>query len=81
MPARKTPEEMEISERIRLARVLVRFKHSRNANYELNDLLADMTDDHALELQTGGLKQLAEGTLEGLIKDVADTGDVNRGTE
>ena len=72
---------MEIAERIRLARVLVRCKHSRAANYELNDLLADMTDSHNLELATGGLKQIAPGTLEGLIKDIADTYDVNRGVE
>lgn len=81
MPVRRTPEEMEIAARIKVARSLVRLKHSLDADRELNDLLADMTESHALELQTGGLKQLAPGTLDAIIRGVADTEDVNRGTE
>lgn len=75
MPVRKTPEEMEFNDRISLQRTLVRWKYSRLARHELNGLLADMTEAHALELSTGGLKQIAPGTLEGLIKDVADLPD------
>lgn len=79
MPNRKTPEEMAFAARIKAARTLVRLDYSIQADYRLNDLLADMTDDHNLELATGGLKQLAEGTLEKVIAEVADVGDVNRG--
>ena len=72
MTVRKTPEEMAFAARIKTARTLVRLKHSLDADRELNMLLADMTEDHNLELQTGGLKQLAPGTLEEAIKEVAD---------
>lgn len=72
MPARKTPEEMAFATRIKVARSLTRLKHSIEADYELNALLADMTDDHNKELQTGGLKELGPGTLDQVIKDVAD---------
>lgn len=81
MPTRKTPEEMAFAARIKAARTLTRLKHSINADYELNDLLADMTDDHNLELATGGLKALGSGHLDKVISDIADTGDVNRGVE
>ena len=77
MPTRKTPEEMAFAARIKTARSLVRLKHSIEADYELNALLADMTEDHALELQTGGLKQLEPGTLEKVIADVADVSNDN----
>lgn len=72
MPVRKTPEEVAFAARIKTARTLVRLKHSLEADRELNMLLADMTEDHNLELQTGGLKQLGVGTLDDLIKEVAD---------
>lgn len=75
MPTRKTPEEMAFAARIKTARTLVRLKHSIEADYELNALLANMTDEHQHELQTGGLKELAPGTLDGVIKDVADLND------
>jgi len=75
MPARKTPEEMAFAARIKTARTLVRLKHSLMADQELNMLLADMTEDHNLELQTGGLKQLSPGTLEAVIKEVADVSE------
>ena len=75
MPTRKTPEEMAFAARIKTARTLVRLKHSIEADYELNTLLANMTDEHQHELQTGGLKELAPGTLDGFTKDVADLAD------
>jgi hypothetical protein len=79
MPSRKTPEEMAFAARIKTARTLVRLKHSLEADMELNNLLADMTEGHNLELHSGGLKILQPGTLEKVIEDVADTEDVNRG--
>jgi len=75
MPTRKTPEEMAFAARIKTVRTLVRMKHSIEADYELNALLADMTDEHHHELQTGGLKELGAGTLDGVIKEVADLND------
>jgi len=75
MPVRKTPEEMALMRRLKVARSLVRLKHSLDADLELNGLLADITEDHNTELQTGGLKELAPGTLDGLIKEVADAKD------
>lgn len=75
MPTRKTPEEMAFASRVKVARTLTRLKHSLAADYELNGLLADMTDEHNHELQTGGLKELAPGTIEGFLKDVADLND------
>ena len=72
MPTRKTPEEMAFAARIKTARTLVRLKHSLEADRELNALLADMTESHALELQTGGLKELGPGSLEQVIREVAD---------
>lgn len=81
MPTRKTPEEMAFAARIKTARTLVRLKHSLEADRELNSLLADMTESHALELHSGGLKQLEPDALSNVIKQVADTDDVNRGVE
>ena len=75
MTVRKTPEEMAFAARIKAARTLTRLKHSIAADYELNDLLADMTEDHNAELQTGGLKRLGAGTLEDIIKGIADVPD------
>lgn len=72
MPTRKTPEEMAFAARIKTARTIVRLKHSIEADYELNALLADMTDDHNKELQSGGLKELEPGALDQVIKGVAD---------
>lgn len=72
MPTRKTPEEMAFAARIKTARTIVRLKHSIEADYELNALLADMTDDHNKELQSGGLKELGPGVLDQVIKGVAD---------
>lgn len=75
MPTRKTPEEMAFAARIKAARTLTRLKHSIAADYELNGLLADMTEEHALELQIGGLKVLEDGALEKVIRDIADLDD------
>lgn len=72
MPARKTEEEMALAARIKVARTVVRLKHSLQADAELNVLLNQISDDHNTELQTGGLKQLNAGTLDQLIKDVVD---------
>lgn len=72
MPTRKTPEEMAFAARIKTARTLTRLKHSLAADYELNGLLADMTEAHALELQTGGLQSLEDGALDKVIREVAD---------
>jgi hypothetical protein len=72
MPVRKTPEEMALARRLKVARSLVRLKHSLDADLELNGLLADISDDHALELQTGGLKELGAGTLDEIIKGISE---------
>ena len=72
MPVRKTPEEMALKDRIKVARSIVRLKHSLAADHELNGLLADITEDHNRELQTGGLKELNPGMLDGMLKDIAD---------
>lgn len=79
MAVRKTPEEMALARRLKVARSLVRLKHSLAADEELNGLLADITDDHNLELATGGLKEIGPGTLDEVIAGIADTDDVNRG--
>jgi hypothetical protein len=75
MPNRRTPEEIEFAARIKVARSLVRLRHSLEADRELNGLLADITEDHQHELQSGGLKRLPDGYLSGIIKDVADVED------
>lgn len=79
MAKRKTPEEMALQTRIKIARSQVRLKHSIAADYELNALLADITDDHMLELHSGGLKEVAPGALDKVIADIADVEAVNRG--
>jgi hypothetical protein len=66
---------MAFAARIKTARTLVRLKHSLEADRELNSLLADMTEAHALELQTGGLLELEPGVLDKVIKGVADADD------
>ena len=75
MPVRKTPEEMALAARLKVARSIVRLKHSLEADRELNALLADITEGHALELQTGGLIEIEASTLDALIKEVADAKD------
>ena len=72
MAKRKTPEEMALAARLKTARSLVRLKHSLAADYELNDLLANITDDHMLELHSGGLKEIGAGTLDKVIDEIAD---------
>jgi len=73
--ARKTPEEMALIQRIKLTRSMVRLKYSILADAELNILLDRIMDEHNHELSTGGLKELAPGTIEGFVKDVADLHD------
>jgi len=72
---RKTPEEMAIAARKKTLRTIVRLKHSIEADYELNGLLADMEEGHALELQTGGLIQMDQDLLDKVVKKVADDED------
>jgi hypothetical protein len=40
-----------------------------------------MTDDHQLELATGGLKSLGSGTLEKVIEEIADVERVIHGVQ
>ncbi len=72
MPARKTPEEMALAQRLKVARSLVRLKHSLEADLELNALLNEISDGHAHELQTGGVKELEPGALDAMLKEVTE---------
>jgi hypothetical protein len=72
MPARKTEEELALAARLKVARTVVRLKHSLQADRELNVILSDISDDHNHELQSGGLKQLNPGMLDDMLKDVVD---------
>lgn len=71
MPSRKTPEEMALAIRLKVARSNVRLKHSIQADIELNGLLADITDDHNLALHSGEVKELGDG-LSKFIEEIAD---------
>lgn len=72
MPVRKTPEEMALAARLKVARSIVRLKHSLEADTELNALLSDISESHTKELQTGGMIQLNKGWADELLKDVTD---------
>jgi len=71
MPVRKTEEEMALAARLKVIRSLVRLEHSLRADRELNQILADISEGHAIELQTGGLIEMEPGTLEKVVKEVS----------
>jgi hypothetical protein len=55
---RKTEEQMALIERLRVARALIRLKHSNYAYRELNDVLPAIEADHVAAIQGGTLKVL-----------------------
>lgn len=55
MTTRKTEEELRKAELIKLARTVIRAKHSVAADRELNDVLPDLEDAFDAQIQAGVL--------------------------
>ncbi len=58
---KKSPIEMEKAKLLKATRMLIRLKHSLNADEEINNTLPDKEADFDIAIQRGAIKQINIG--------------------